>query len=61
MSGLLYTAHGDDDRQYLLTIWPDGGIELATRDHAWETWSPPLMMVPELATMLGAEPGEVCS
>lgn len=34
-----YTGR-DDARQYLVTKWPDGSLELATRPLAGGVWSP---------------------
>lgn len=40
----------DADREYLVTMWPDGTGELATRrgqDNRAERWSRPIMLLPE--------------
>ena len=38
----LYRGTDPLDRQYLLTIWDTGDIELAHRDEDWHTWSVPV-------------------
>ena len=40
----------DEDREYLVTIWPDGVVEIATRDESWHTWGPPLTLKPRPTT-----------
>lgn len=34
-----------DGSQVLVTIWPDGDMEVATRQHAGATWSAPAVEV----------------
>ena len=44
---LLYLGRDEyADREYLLTIWPTGQMELATRSPAHQsvTWSPPVAL-----------------
>ena len=44
---LLYLGRDHhEDREYLLTIWPTGQMELATRSPAHQsvTWSPPVAL-----------------
>lgn len=65
---LLYVGHDDfEDRDYLLTIWEDGSLDLAVRegrDSRNVTWSPPISLIQEsseISDALGSDPGEVCS
>lgn len=39
----LYTG-SDTDRRYLLAVYPDGSMDLATRSHSGLPWSPPVVL-----------------
>jgi hypothetical protein len=51
IQGTLYTGYDEhDDRSYLLTVWPDGILEVATRPGRDDTrirWSPPVRLTRE--------------
>jgi len=49
MSGPVYYGHadyyGEDGTDILVSVWPDGGVEVALRPgrrESWVTWGPPV-------------------
>lgn len=40
-------VYGTFDGQVLVTIWPDGSIDVATRSESSGIWGPPLHLIRE--------------
>ena len=51
----------NDERTVLVSLWADGTLELATRDHPSHTWGPPVRLLEDevVRRALSEEPGTI--